>query len=53
MAKGLELDDVIVVEPVAVVAEDPQGLRLLYVTLTRSTRSLSIVHQQPLPNAML
>ena len=53
MAKGLELDDVIVVEPAAVVAEDPQGLRLLYVTLTRSTRSLSIVHKQPLPNAML
>jgi DNA helicase IV len=53
MAKGLELDDVIVVEPAAVVAEDPQGLRLLYVTLTRSTRSLSIVHQQPLPKAML
>jgi DNA helicase IV len=53
MAKGLELDDVIVVEPAAVVAEDPQGLRLLYVTLTRSTRSLSIVHQQPLPEAML
>ena len=52
MAKGLELDDVIVVEPAAVVAEDPQGLRLLYVTLTRSTRSLSIVHQQPLPEAM-
>lgn len=53
MAKGLELDDVIVVEPAAVVAEDPQGLRLLYVTLTRSTRSLSIVHKMPLPNAML
>jgi DNA helicase IV len=53
MAKGLELDDVIVVEPAAVVAEDPQGLRLLYVTLTRSTRSLSIVHKQPLPKAML
>jgi DNA helicase IV len=53
MAKGLELDDVIVVEPASVVAEDPQGLRLLYVTLTRSTRSLSIVHQKPLPEAML
>ena len=52
MAKGLELDDVIVVEPAAVVAEDPQGLRLLYVTLTRSTRSLSVVHQMPLPDAM-
>lgn len=53
VAKGLELDDVIVVEPTDIVAEDPQGLRLLYVTLTRSTRSLTVVHQQPLPEAML
>jgi DNA helicase IV len=52
MAKGLELDDVIVVEPQAVIAEDPQGLRLLYVTLTRSTRSLSVVHKMALPDAM-
>ena len=52
VAKGLELDDVIVVEPTDIVAEDPQGLRLLYVTLTRSTRSLSVVHQLPLPDAM-
>ena len=52
MAKGLELDDVIVVEPAAIVAEDPQGLRLLYVTLTRSTRSLSVVHKMALPDAM-
>ena len=53
VAKGLELDDVIVVEPAEIVAEDPQGLRLLYVTLTRSTRSLSVVHRLPLPDAML
>jgi len=53
VAKGLELDDVIVVEPTDIVAEDPQGLRLLYVTLTRSTRSLSVVHKLPLPDAML
>ncbi len=53
VAKGLELDDVIVVEPTEIVAEDPQGLRLLYVTLTRSTRSLSVVHRLPLPDAML
>ena len=52
LAKGLELDDVIVVEPAAIVEEDPQGLRLLYVTLTRSTRSLTVVHQRPLPTAM-
>jgi DNA helicase IV len=52
LAKGLELDDVIVVEPAAIVEEDPQGLRLLYVTLTRSTRSLAVVHQRALPSAM-
>ena len=53
LAKGLELDDVIVVEPSAIVADDSQGLRLLYVTLTRSTRSLTVVHRLALPDAML
>jgi DNA helicase IV len=53
LAKGLELDEVIVVEPSAIVADDAQGLRLLYVTLTRSTRSLTVVHRMPLPEAML
>ena len=52
LAKGLELDDVVVVEPEAIVADDPQGLRLLYVALTRSTQSLTVVHQQPLPESM-
>jgi DNA helicase IV len=52
LAKGLELDDTIVVEPAAIVADDAQGLRLLYVTLTRSTRSLTVVHHQALPEAM-
>lgn len=52
LAKGLELDDTIVVEPAAIVADDPQGLRLLYVTLTRSTRSLAVFHHLPLPEAM-
>lgn len=52
LAKGLELDDTIVVEPAAIVADDPQGLRLLYVTLTRSTRSLTVVHSLPLPESM-
>ena len=53
LVKGLELDDVIVVEPAAIVADDAQGLRLLYVTLTRSTRSLTVVHAMSLPDAML
>ena len=53
VVKGLELDGVIVVEPAAIVADEQQGLRALYVALTRSTRRLSIVHALPLPDAML
>ncbi|MCU1386992.1 MAG: hypothetical protein JWL72_330, partial [Ilumatobacteraceae bacterium] len=53
VVKGLELDGVIVVEPAAIVADEQQGLRALYVALTRSTRRLSIVHAMPLPDAML
>jgi DNA helicase IV len=52
VVKGLELDGVIVVEPAAIVADEQQGLRALYVALTRSTRRLSIVHALPLPDAM-
>lgn len=43
-SKGLEFDAVVVVEPEAIVESDPQGLRLLYVALTRCTTQLSIVH---------
>ncbi len=53
VVKGLELDGVIVVEPAAIVAGEQQGLRALYVALTRSTKQLTIVHSQPLPDAML
>jgi len=52
VVKGLELDGVVVVEPAAIVADEQQGLRALYVALTRSTRRLSIVHARPLPDAM-
>ena len=38
--------------PAAIVAAEQQGLRALYVALTRSTRRLSIVHAEPLPDAM-
>ena len=47
--KGLEFDGVVVVEPSQVVREAAQGLRALYVALTRATRSLVIVHSEPLP----
>ena len=47
--KGLEFDHVIVGEPARLVAPDAAGLRLLYVALTRVTRTLTIVHAEPLP----
>lgn len=52
LVKGLELDSVIVVEPARIVEEEPQGLRSLYVALTRSTRRLTVVHAEPLPDAL-
>ena len=52
VVKGLELDGVVVVEPAAIVAAEQQGLRALYVALTRSTQRLTIVHAEPLPAAM-
>jgi DNA helicase IV len=50
-SKGLEFDHVIVVEP-ALVAAHEQGLRELYVALTRPTKTLVVVHARPLPDAM-
>jgi DNA helicase IV len=52
-AKGLEFDSVIVVEPARVIAESAQGLRGLYVALTRTTRRLALVHAEPLPEALV
>ena len=48
-AKGLEFDAVVLVDPVAIVAESPRGLNDLYVALTRSTQRLCIVHPGDLP----
>jgi DNA helicase IV len=52
-AKGLEFDAVVVVEPAAIAGDDPRGLRLLYVALTRPIQHLSIVHAAPLPGPLL
>ena len=52
MVKGLELDATVVVEPAAMVEEEPQGMRALYVALTRATKLLAVVHARPLPEAM-
>jgi DNA helicase IV len=52
LVKGLELDAVVVVEPARIVEEEPQGMRALYVALTRATQRLTIVHSRPLPEAL-
>ena len=43
MVKGLELDAAIVIEPDSIVEFEPQGLRSLYVAITRATRRLTII----------
>jgi DNA helicase IV len=50
--KGLEFDGVVVVEPARIVAESPQGLRSLFVALTRPTQRLTVVHSDPLPDSL-
>jgi DNA helicase IV len=52
VAKGLEFDAVVVVEPGRIAAEYPNGLRLLYVSLTRAVQELTLVHAEPLPDAI-
>jgi len=49
LAKGLEVDGAIVVEPVRILREQAQGMRALYVALTRATKRVAVVHAEPLP----
>ena len=52
VAKGLEFDRVIVVEPSAIAAAEPDrrtGLRRLYVVLTRAVSELTVFHADDLP----
>ena len=49
LVKGLEYDQVIVVEPAEIVAAEPRGRNRLYVALTRAVAGLTILHRQPLP----
>lgn len=52
LAKGLEYDHVVLDEPAALVAAEPDertGLRRLYVCLTRAVSGLTVVHAEPLP----
>ncbi|MCA1834308.1 MAG: ATP-binding domain-containing protein [Actinomycetota bacterium] len=48
-AKGLEFDEVVVVEPALIVDESPQGLRALYVALSRATHRVRVAYEKPLP----
>ncbi len=52
LANGLEFDGAVVVEPASVVDESPQGLRRLYVAMTRPTRRLCVLHARPLPASL-
>jgi DNA helicase IV len=52
LVKGLELDSVIVVEPAAILEDEVRGAQALYVSLTRSTKRLSILHTRPLPDVL-
>jgi DNA helicase IV len=55
LAKGLEFDHVVLVEPAEIVAGEPDhvtGLRRLYVCLTRAVTSLRVVYAAELPAAL-
>jgi DNA helicase IV len=52
LAKGLEFDQVIVVEPSRIAAAERRGLHRLYVALTRAVSRLIVLHEQPLPDAL-
>jgi len=49
LAKGLEFDHVIVVEPGRIAAAEDRGLHRLYVALTRAVSRLTVLHTNGLP----
>jgi DNA helicase IV len=52
LVKGLEFDHVIVVEPGRIAAAEARGLQRLYVALTRAVSRLTVLHAEPLPEAL-
>ncbi len=52
IVKGLELDATVVVDPAGILTEEAQGLRALYVALTRATKLLTVVHPGELPEVL-
>jgi hypothetical protein len=53
LAKGLEFDHVVLVEPGRIATGEAYGLRRLYVALTRAVSRLTVIHSQPLPAELL
>ncbi|MFI8928981.1 HelD family protein [Streptomyces sp. NPDC053474] len=49
VAKGLEYDHVVAVEPAAIAEAEKRGQHRLYVVLTRAVSSLEVVHSRELP----
>ena len=52
LAKGLEYDHVIAVEPAEIVSAEPRGLNRLYVVLTRAVSRLDVLHARDLPSEL-
>jgi hypothetical protein len=52
LAKGLEFDHVIVVEPARIARAEARGLQRLYVALTRAVSRLTVLHAEPLPDPL-
>ncbi|WP_369378083.1 AAA family ATPase [Streptomyces sp. cg36] len=52
VAKGLEYDQVVAVEPSAIAEAEERGLHRLYVVLTRAVSRLEVLHSRPLPDAL-
>ncbi len=49
LAKGLEYDHVIVVEPARIAGAEARGLQRLYVAFTRAVSRLTVLYTEPLP----
>ena len=52
LAKGLEYDHVVVVEPARIASAEARGLQRLYVALTRAVSRLTVVYSEPLPDPL-
>ena len=52
MVKGIEVDAALIVEPARILREQSEGVRALYVALTRATKRVTVVHAEPLPELL-